>query len=491
MAFSFRKLPRGIRHSFWGVLDAALYPLIYLATISIIKKDMGQTVFGVWIVLNSLIIILQLFNFNLGVTALRNVSYELARDNKTNARDLMNGILHISLLLMLLVSLLGWGLSDIAVNNGWWGLQNAQQPQLSLCVLLSAVFAGLKYFDQAFQGIIKAHENFKMAAILNMANRFGQMFIILYMAIKQYYIADILAANIVFLLIYLLVQLLCICYIMPFYRPGLLVDRKHYRHLLNFSLWPWLQSLIIVLTFQSDRFWVSSFSGLGVVSDYGLVSTIFNHIHIIFTAMAAWMLPRIAAMHARGDDPAILYNRVRAGLLGLVIISLLFFYFISAPLFTLWVGADTYLHMQVYIRVFIAFELVFAHTIMPFLYLNAAGKERLATLATLLYCGTCYALMLAGLWYYHSPVALVEGMTLSMCITMPFINMIVQQNLHKSYAWEHALLEMLPMYAAITLLYSNTLWLGLLMAALLLWTLWKFYLSNVLTKSIWKQVANT
>lgn len=485
------KLPKGIKHSFWSVVDAAFYPAVYLASVPLLMKGLGLVGFGLWIVLNSLITVLQLLNFNLGLTAIRNVSYELADDNTTKARDVINGILHISLLLLLAATAVGIFLSFVAVRNGWWGLDAASSTDVSACVILAAVIAGLKYFDQVFQNIIKAKEYFRLAAILNMINRFGLLVITLLMAIQGYSLSWILWANVAFLCIYLALQFFSIRVIMPFYSFGRLNDRGQYSRLFHFSKWPWLQSLAIVLAFQTDRFWVSSYAGLSEVSGYGLVSTMFNHIHMIFVAMAAWMLPRIAAMTSKGNDPSALYHKVRGGLFGVVVSSLLFFYFISPYLFRLWVGEETYGRMYTYIGAFVAFEIVYAHTIMPTFYLNAAGKERMATWLTFLYCGACYVFMLAGLWIFHSPLALIGGMTLGMAITVPVVNIVTQKSMRGSYSWEHGIYEMAPMYMAIVLIYTNNIWVGIALLALILLLLWKYYLSEVFNGNLWKRTANT
>ena len=486
-----RKLPKGIKHSIWSVLDAAIYPVAYMATVPIMMRSMGLVTFGFWIVLSSVMTVLQLCNFNLGITATRNVSYELANNNTERVKDIINGILQITGVLLLVVSLIGIFLSYAAVNYGWWGLKGMPLMATSTCIILAAILAGLKYFDQVFQSIIKAKEHFKVAAILNMINRFGLLSINLYMAMNKYPIAEMLWANIVFLILYLAVQYICVVRILPFYKMGKVKDLSQFKKLLNFSMWPWLQSLIVILTFQTDRFWVSTYAGLGVVSGYGLVSTMFNHIHMIFIAMAAWMLPRIAAMTSRGEDPSKLYSIVRGCLFGIIVCSLLFFYYISPTVFRIWVGQETYKHMYVYIRAFVGFEIVFAHTIMPFFYLNAAGKEKLATKVTLLYCGTCYVLMISGLLLFHSPEAMVTGMTLAMCITMPIINCIVQKSMHNTYSITNALLEMIPMYAAIILIYTQMTWGQLVLPVFIIYFLWKFYLRNVFNNRLWNRVAST
>ena len=497
MDYSTIKLPKGIKHSIWSVMDAAIYPIVYLATVPILMRSMGLVIFGLWIVINSLITILQLLNFNsgvanLGIVTIRNVSYALANNDPDHSREVINTVFHLTAFMLIVVTGVGWVLSFASVKYNWWSINEMRGINVSLCILLASVLAGLKYFDQVFQSIVKAHESFKLSSILNMINRFGSLTITLLLAVNRFSLVEILYANVAFFVTYLIAEYCCVKWLMPAFEIGRVNDKKLYRRLLRFSIWPWLQSLIIALTFQTDRFWVSSYSGLKEVSCYGLVSTMFNHIHMILTAMVIWIFPRISLMNLKGDDPEKLYSLVRSCLFAVIVISLLFFYFLSPFLFRIWVGADTYVRMAAYIKGFVAFEIVFAHTIMPFFYLNAIGKEQLATKATLFYCSTCYAFMLGGLYFFHSTVAMVGGMTIAMCITMPIINGIVQQSMYKKYSWKLAIFEMLPMYTTILLIYGNeNIWKYVLLLPILTLLLWKYYLSNIFSNFLWPQTPST
>jgi len=493
MVYKIKKVPKGVKHSLWSILDAALYPAVYLATVPMMMRGLGMLTFGLWILLNSLITILQLFNFNsgvanMGMATIRNVSAALVNNDTRHINDIINSTLHITFTLFIAITGVGFWLSVVAVKYSWWGIGNLPNLNISLCILLTAIIAGLKYFDQVFQSVIKAYERFKLSSILNMISRFGLLAITLFLAVYKYSLVQILWANVAFIIFYLIIQLCCIKWIIPAYNIGAVKDKGLYKKVLHFSAWPWLQFVLIVITFQTDRFWVSSYLGLKVVSGYGLVSTMFNHIHMIFTAMAIWMLPRIATMASKGEDPAKLYYLVRGSILAIIVTSLLFFYFISPALLPLWVGASTAVYLLGYIKYFVAFEIVFAHTIMPFFYLNATGKDRLATKLTFLYCSMSYVFMLGGLWLFHSAIAMIGGMTIAMCLTMPIINGIVQREMYSTYSWKQAIFEMLPMYAAILLLFNaNSVWAYITLVLVVALLLWKFYLSDVFNNIRWQQ----
>jgi O-antigen/teichoic acid export membrane protein len=248
--------------------------------------------------------------------------------------------------------------------------------------------------------------------------------------------------------------------------------------------------LIIVLTFQADRFWVSAYAGLKEVSSYGLAATMINHINLIFTAMVAWVSPRIIGMHARGESTEAEYHFIRSLLTFITIALLLLFYWLSPFLFPIWLGHETYAALRPYLQSFIGFEIVFVQTVMPFLYLNGTGREREATYATLLCCGVCYVFMLGGLWLFQSPVALVRGMTIGACLTVPLFHAAANKFIAGNARAASALPDMLPVLAAVGLVYTSS---PLLVAVLALaggWVFWKHYFVHLSDRNVWKQVLN-
>ncbi len=483
------KISAGLKNSVWSVLDAALYPAVYMATVPLMMRSMGADAFGFWIILNTLMTTLQLCNMNLGVTSIRYVSAGLAEANDEKVTDSINAIFRINFIIVIAVVAIGGMLSFTVAGNGWWGLHQTTVSYVFLCLLLAVMLACLKFFDQVFQGIVKAKEQYKAASILNMVNRFGLLAINLSLALYGSPVITMLWANVIFNIAYLIAYFLLIKRVFPAYRIRRVHDNHLIKQLLRFSVWPWLQSIMIVLAFQTDRFWVSSYSGLKAVSVYGLVSTMFNHIHMIFIAMAAWMMPRLSAMTSRGDNPTVLYTQVRNALLTAIVTALLCLHAVAPFVFGIWVGPDMYRQMAGYLKAFIVFELVFAHTIMPFFYLNASGRERIATMLTFLYCCMSYACMLGGLYFFKNPASMVLGMAAAMAVTMPVANYVTARNMGNRISVAEAIAEMLPMYLACAFVYARSAWMGPVLIVLIALTLWRSYVANLIKGGLWRRVV--
>jgi O-antigen/teichoic acid export membrane protein len=483
------KLPGGLKHSFWSLLDTISYPVIYFALTPFLIRYMGAAMYGFWMVLNTLIVVLQLFNFNLGYTAMRHIAQERAAGNNRLVTGIINSLLKITIVQFAGVAILGCVLLVLLSYTGWLGDYAFGFRYGAWCVLLATLLGGLKYFEQVFQNIIKSYERYREAAILNMFFRIGSLSVTLVIAIAfPGMIVYVLSGSILFSLCYLALHFAYIHRALPFFKAGPVREAGLQKRLLSYSVWPWIQTIIVVLTFQADRFWVSGYAGLEEVSAYALVATMFNHIHMIFTAMVAWTLPRIIGRYAINQNTETEYQFIRSLLTVITIVSLLLFYRISPFLFPLWLGEETYSRLEGYIQAFTAFELAFVHTIMPLFYLNGTGRERQATWITMLCCGLCYVLMLSGLWFFHSPVALVEGMTAGACLTAPVFNIV--SNAYASgrgQGWRAAL-EFVPVFAAIGLVYTSSPWLAALLAAAGGWALWKCYLFHLLNRNVWRQV---
>lgn len=453
-------------NSFWGIVDTAVYPLIYMAAVPILMQNLGTEGFGLWILINSIMVILQLFNLNIGVTTMK----ELAGLKNLKAIKVLNALLSIVLLMFLLVSLLGLLIAVFVEKYDFSGLSNAPVRSVFECLLLAGIIAGFKFFEQLFHAALKAKELIRQSAFFNIFNKVGLLSITLYLVISGFDITSLLYANLFFSIINLLVLIVAISKYYTGYLPSLRTNKNLINKLFKFSLWPWIQSLFVVIAFQSDRLWVSSYAGLSAVSDYGLIATLFNHIHMIYTAMFIWVLPRFSSITTSGRDAYPYFRRMKSFFSLFVIFGLLAFYFISPWLFPLWIGNEHYENMKDYLQLFVVFELMFSHTIMPFFYMNATGREKEYTYLTIFFSLLCYVFMIVGLNSSNSVYVMLAGMTMSMFISMPILNYYVRKgSIDSRRSTATDLIEMAPFFSAAGLILLPFPWSLFFVLPLAIW----------------------
>lgn len=472
-------MKKELGNSFWGIIDTAVYPVIYMAVVPILMHNLGAEGFGLWIIVNSLMVILQLFNLNIGITSIK----ELAGLKTKESVQTLNALLTIVLLMLLIVTLIGMCCGLLAENFDFSGLASAPVSSVFECLTLAGFIAGLKFFNQLFHGALKAKELIKESAFLNIFNKTGLLALTVYLAISGYDITALLYGNVFFSLLNILILMIVTAKFYPTYIPAINKDWSLMKSIFRFSVWPWFQSLFVVLAFQTDRFWVSAHAGLSVVSDYGLIATLFNHIHMIYTAMFIWVLPRIASMTVTGTNPYPFYQRIRSLFSLFVVFSLLLFYTLSPWIVPLWIGEGHYQNMKAYLQLFVVFELLFSHTIMPFFYMNATGREKTITYLTAFFCLLSYACMLIALKVSGSIVYMIGGMALSMSISMPVLNFFVRKSsvLPEKTAG-FGLLEMIPYYSAAAFVLLPMPWSLLFLIPLICWVINYFPLFNQIKK---------
>src|SRR5215217_2186411 len=193
------KLPSGLKHSIWSLVDTISYPVLYFTATPFLIKYMGPVVFGFWMVLSTLTTVLQLFNFNLGYTAMRHIAHERATGSTQLVRDIINSLLKITFLQLLGVTIIGGILALVLSWTGWLGDYAVHFRYGAVCFLLASVLAGLKYVEQLFQNIAKSYDHFRSASILNMIYRTGGLVLTLIIAMSfRQMILYVLIGNVVF-----------------------------------------------------------------------------------------------------------------------------------------------------------------------------------------------------------------------------------------------------------------------------------------------------
>lgn len=448
-------MKKEIGNSFWGIVDTAVYPIIYMAVVPLLMDNLGPEGFGLWVLINSLMVVLQLFNLNIGITTIK----ELAGVENQLAKKRLNGLLTIVLFMLVLVVLAGLISGVISEHFRFSGLENAPVKSIIECFALAGFISGLRFLNQLYFGALKAKELIRESAFLNIFNKVGLLAITVYLAVSGFDITTLLYGNVIFSLVCLLLTFIVVGRFYKGYKPSFSKDFSLMKGIFRFSLWPWLQSLFVVLAFQTDRFWVTSYSGLDVVADYGFIATLFNHIHMIYTAMFIWVLPRVASMANSSVNPCPFYEKIRGVFSLFVILSLCGFYLLSPYLFPLWIGHEHYQNMKAFIQLFVVFELLFSHTIMPFFYMNATGKEKQLTYLTGFFCFLSYSFMAGSLMITQNVEWMIIGMIISMFISMPVLNYFVKKSSGSpNITFHYSIIDMVPSLSAVAIVLLPMPW---------------------------------
>ncbi|MBI1222264.1 MAG: oligosaccharide flippase family protein [Bacteroidetes bacterium] len=443
-------------NTFWNLLDVMIFPVVFLALTPFFIFKLGAEEFGLWMLINSVLASFHLMNFGLGSATQRNVARFLGRNDTARITQTINTNLSLSLIVASACVMVGFVLKEGVSHFGLFHLDDLVQGKAADLMLMASFLVSLKFIEQIFQHALKGFENFKAAAKLNLSIRFLVLTANVLWVFSGYGLYHMLATQILISLVFLLVHFQVLKRVISQYKLYLYWDRGNILDELRYGLHTWIQSVAVIISYQMDRFIVTSFFGLTALSYYSIVATIFNHIHMSFNALVPWLLPKVARLREQGTNVTALFFSARSFVLIVGIGSLLLFYSLSQALFTLWLGTELYQHIQVYIQLFLVFELFFLFTSAPYFFLNANGNQSLMTKITWTLSLLSLSGMFLGIYFLDSIEGMIYGLIAGTVVGISIENAWINKEvLNQNPAKEGMMLLFPAAFASIIVLSSN------------------------------------
>jgi len=435
---------KNIKNSAWHLTDTLLYPILFFLSSPWFIDKLGEKEFGIWLLVNSIIIMMQLFNLGLGAATFKNVAAHAGVKNYGNVITTINTNFSLSFVLQLLCVVIG---TVIAIGIKYFSLFKIETSYTHVAAVGAAFggfIVGLKFYEQLVTFTFKALERFDIAAWINSGIKLTTLLVNVVLVYLGYGLISLFISTIVVSLTGLFIALIFIKQHVPGYFLSFHFNKTSIAKELHFAVWTWLQSLAIIITFQCDRFFVLTYIGLSTLAYYGLVATMFNHVHMGFSAIVPWLAPKVTRLKAQGADAKDLYTTSRNLCLVIALFALLVFSIISGPLLKMVLSTDKYHHTIDYIRLFTLFELYFVYTIVPNNYLNAGGHEKLNFGIVLFYCTAIVIGMLAGFIIYHTAQGLLMGLIIATIIAVVMLNIFIDKKIFEVNNWLATAILFLP-----------------------------------------------
>jgi O-antigen/teichoic acid export membrane protein len=472
---------RNIANTFWNISDTFLYPALFFGSTAFFIHKLGTVQFGIWMLINTIVVSMQVFNFGIGSSVFRNVTYQEAQYNTEGKRQVIANGLSLTIVLAG-ISLVLAGIGAYLVYNH--NLLHVEAGFRTLCcqgILLAGFIVGFKFFEQVFTSYFKAREQFNKAMLISSGNRLTALLLnIVLLVCFPLQIVHLLLVIILVNIGTMILSLILLYRDFPGFRFRF--NLKLPRQEAHFALFTWLQSLAILLTFQADRYLVVNFFGLAVLSYYAVTATIFNHLHMVFNAMLPWLAPKLTRLYARNADGLELYTAARNLMAAVSLVCLLLMYLLYPFVFRLILGSETLTHINEYVKYFILFELFFVLNVIPTYYFNTMGQERRYFYLLLFFAFLTFSSMWLCLWYFGNPVAVLYALTGS-CVVYIFVqNVMINRMTGAGPAIANALLQLLPQaLISCFILMPDPLWRWITLPAALL-SLYLVYIRGNLPK---------
>jgi O-antigen/teichoic acid export membrane protein len=463
-----------VRNSGWNLVNILLYPALFLAATPYFIDKLSASVFGEWMLINSYIYIsVHLMGFGLPDSITAHVARAIGLQDRKKlyayinaSGSLLGKMASISLLVALLLLVLYLTGFTFFRDEVW------------LSLIVASLIIHLRFPEILFQSIFKGFERYDLAAIYNMTNKILALAIQLYLVTAGYSLVGIFSGSLAVMVLIIGWQGSYLRGLMPDFKIKLFTRNKERKELYQFGFWSWLQTAISIASFQMDRFIVAGFLGTATVAYYVLASTIANHLNMAFDAIVAWMLPKVSRLRESLVNTKGYFHTIRAFSVGTSLLVIAALYYISGPLFTLWLGPDKYMKMIGFFRLFMIFEAFLILAIVPKFYLNAIRELAFNTILEFVTKSAVIIGMISSFLFFRSAESLIWGQVLALALSMPVIYYLINKRLLHEKPFRESILTQLPSLMVMGVLLTNLNYLSAILMTLAALFFWAVYIKD-------------
>lgn len=354
------------KNGLYSIVDVLISPVLMVVVTPIFLKYLGVENYASWVLVNSIISSLALFNFSGTDVLIRYISLARGDNNSSEIKQTLSTIFVFQIIVASVIYLL-----FLLVSPHFF--EHTTKFYSVYTILYTAIpLFFFKQFEQILYAFLKGHEQFKQIAVFSVLSKVLFFFIQSIIAIITGSLFEVFKYALISAIVIFLLE---VVYVKYRYKDAIFIREAKivkFKSLFNFGGWSWLASIALILTTHSDKWIVSSLMGLSIFGYYSLGILVFNQLHNIIAASVSWVFPKISKRGLQNKDLAIEYYWLTSYivLFSLIIsFALINLHFI----FEAWLGREVYAQSKEYIDLFLIMFPVFTMPIVSYYYLLGLG----------------------------------------------------------------------------------------------------------------------
>jgi O-antigen/teichoic acid export membrane protein len=376
------------RNTVFSTFDHLWMLLLWAVSTPIFIHSMGKNVFGVWILINSLIGLGGVMSFGFGEATMRFVAHYRARGETDKLRRVVEASALLYAITSLVFSAAIWAGANWIVSNVF-SLNGAAAGPAVAGLQLAAVALLVTAFLKTFEAAINGCERFDVTARVSMITR---SFIILgnvALALSGFGLAAFLGVALAGLCgqtaaLFLIARHRYI----PGLRPLGWADRQISSEILRFGLQSWLQICAGAMSNIFDRFLVGALIDPAAAGVYTVCLQLAQQVHLLLYRGLAWMMPAASRDTAKRSGVNAMLASYRAGAalsLATVAAVAMPVYVLAPQALNVWLGADFSAQGTEVLELLLVYFALWCLAVPGSFLINGAGHPGWNSTATLLH----------------------------------------------------------------------------------------------------------
>lgn len=403
------------KNTLWSLLDIILYPLLMIIATPVFIRYLGAEQYGIWMMAGTVNQFMNVLNFGLADSTVKAISSNRAGGSTGVIIDKIRANFSRALWIAAFVCVFGLVLAFSGLIHRWFHVPTAMQQTASSVLVLAFASTGIKFTELVLLSVFKGYERFDISARLSILSRNSVVLSGIVMVVISKSLFAVFLTTVLLNLINSVVQVMIVLKKYPFLQlnPGFsglrLFDDKQ-------QFWYWLQSVLGLIGFLSDKMIVGYFGGLTVLGYYATASLIGSQIYNALTALGNFMFPKVALRFRQKQTITPLYYRSRFIIVTLGWGGISFLILFGGSLFEWWLGKSFYSGVSVFIQLYLIYIAVLMLNIIPSQFINGSDRVQYNSWIELLLRASHLIVMPFGYMLYGA-----EGLLWSLIIVTFFI----------------------------------------------------------------------
>lgn len=371
----------------WSGLGFLVAPALQLLATPYLIKKLGIDVYGIWMLLNSVISVSGLASLGFGAAAIKFVSKYRARGEPEMVIHVLRSTLALFILLAVSLGLISFFFApDLVVH--FTHLSDNQRLLIISGVRIASLAVFMRLIYSVVEAAAQGHERYDIESWFAILNSVLSICGACFLASVGKGLLEILWLNVAVLGIGLTGLSIIMGRLIGNYRwlvPG--INRTVSFELGSFAVWAWVQSIGTLLYSQVDRLVIGAMLGPVFLSYYVVCVQLAVLTHGLLCRTVSFIFPMAAAMRESGATTQFrkVYNHGMAFSISAGFALNLPLFIFPQPILAAWLGVDTALNSAP-ILPYVAFaNALLASTSVPYFFLNGAGYVRLNAIACLVF----------------------------------------------------------------------------------------------------------
>lgn len=358
---------------FTSYLQMGFSIVIPLLLIPYVVNKLGQELYGIWVLLTSMVAYFNLSNLGFSTTLLKDVSFYKSNSEKVN--KIINTTFFFFVFVVALVTVI-FVLIELNFRHLFKLSTDYVEIAKQTFFIIYFVFV-FNFFSMLFDNTIFAYNKMYLKNILLTAKILFigiSTFLVLYFGYSIFEIAlmNLFITILIFLIMFYFAKKLSLCKIRWRY-----FDLDIFKQMISPSFHYFIIGVAVIIIFYSDNLVISAFIGVAAVSSYSIAYKAVDMTEKVIFKIVDVILPKISQLNSNKEFDKILFlhNKILiiSMLIALPVYSILFFW--GTDLLCLWVGAENVV-MPVIMKIFVIFAFVHTWVHVSAIFVTALGIHK-------------------------------------------------------------------------------------------------------------------